>query len=42
VEEGVYENGVFRMVRIWNGDETDWGLNFRSEPAVLHVSLATF
>ncbi|MGO9011684.1 MAG: DUF5597 domain-containing protein [Bryobacteraceae bacterium] len=42
VEEGTYENGDFRMVRIWNGDETDWGLNFRSEPVVLRVSLATF
>jgi len=35
-------NGVFKMVRIWNGDETDWNLNFRSEPVVLRVSLATF
>ena len=42
VEEGAYEGAVFRMVRIWNGDETDWGLNFRSEPAVLRVSLATY
>jgi hypothetical protein len=30
------------MVRIWNGDETDWNLNFRSEPVVLRVSLGTF
>jgi len=42
VEEGTYENGVFKMVRIWNGDETDWNLNFRSEPVVLRVSLGTF
>ena len=42
VEEGTYENGVFKMVRIWNGDETDWNLNFRSEPVVLRVSLASF
>ena len=42
VEEGTYENGVFKMTRIWNGDETDWGLNFRAEPVVLRVSLATF
>ncbi len=42
VEEGTYEDGVFKMVRIWNGDETDWGLNFRSDPVVLRVSLATF
>ena len=42
VEEGTYENGVFKFIRIWNGDETDWGLNFHSEPTVLHVSLATY
>jgi hypothetical protein len=42
VEEGTYENGVFKFLRIWNGDETDWGLNFGSEPVVLRVSLATY
>jgi hypothetical protein len=24
------QRGAFRFVRIWNGDETDWGLNFNS------------
>jgi beta-galactosidase GanA len=42
VEEGNYENGVFKFIRIWNGDETDYGLNFRSEPTVLRVSVATY
>ena len=42
VEEGTYENGIFNFVRIWNGDETDWGLNFGSEPVVLRVSVATY
>ena len=28
-EEGTYENGVWKMARIWNGDQTDRGLNFR-------------
>jgi len=42
VEEGVYENGAFRFLRIWNGDETDWGLNFGAEPLVLRVSVATY
>lgn len=42
VEEGSYLDGEFKMIRIWNGDETDWGLNFRSEPVILRVSLATF
>jgi hypothetical protein len=42
VEEGTYENGVFKFLRIWNGDETDWGLNFGAEPVALRVSLATY
>jgi len=42
VEEGIYENSVFKFLRIWNGDETDWGLNFGAEPLVLRVSLATY
>jgi hypothetical protein len=42
VEEGAYEGGVFRPVRIWNGDETDWGLNFGSAPQVLRVQLGTY
>jgi hypothetical protein len=42
VEEGTFENGVFKFARIWNGDETDWGLDFGAEPVVLRVSLATY
>ena len=42
VEEGRYENGVFKFLRIWNGDETDWGLRFDEEPVVLRVTLATY
>jgi hypothetical protein len=42
VEEGTFENGVFKFQRIWNGDETDWGLDFGAEPVVLRVSLATY
>jgi hypothetical protein len=42
VEEGTYANGVFKPIRIWNGDQTDYGLNFTSEPLVLRVSLATY
>ena len=41
VEEGQYRNGVFRPIRIWNGDQTDYGLNFSSAPQVLRVSLYT-
>ncbi len=42
VEEGSYKDGNFRPVRIWNGDQTDWGLNFSSVPQVLRVSLGTY
>jgi Domain of unknown function (DUF5597)/Glycosyl hydrolases family 35 len=42
VEEGSYENGVFKFIRILNGDETDWGLNLSPEQGVLRVSVATY
>jgi beta-galactosidase GanA len=42
VEEGGYENGVFKPIRIWNGDETDWGLSFFSAPQALRVVLSTY
>lgn len=42
VEEGRYEGGVFRPSRIWNGDETDWGLNFGSAAQVIRVQLGTY
>jgi beta-galactosidase GanA len=43
VEEGGYENGVFRPIRIWNGDETDYGgLSFYAAPQALRVVLGTY
>jgi beta-galactosidase GanA len=42
VEEGQFENGVWKKHRIWNGDQTDYGLNFTNLPQVLRVHLATF
>ncbi len=42
VDEGTYENGKFKSIRIWNGDQTDWGLNFTSVPQVLRVSLSIY
>jgi beta-galactosidase GanA len=42
VEEGQYENGTFKLLRIRNGDETDsGGPRYGSEPVVLHVTLVT-
>ena len=40
VEEGQYQNGAFLPERLWNGDQTDWGLNFASAPQVLRVTLS--
>ncbi|MFC5742347.1 DUF5597 domain-containing protein [Dyella tabacisoli] len=42
VEEGHYENGQWIFQRLWNGDQTDYGLNFTSAPQVLRVKLATY
>ena len=42
VEEGSYENGKFKFRRLWNGDQTDWGLNFTSDPVVLRVTLGRY
>ena len=42
VEEGHHEGGVFRPQRIWNGDETDWALNFGTDAQVLRVQLGRY
>lgn len=42
VEEGGCESGTWRPIRIWNGDETDWGLDFSSAPQILRVSLGIY
>jgi hypothetical protein len=40
VEEGHYDNGDFKLLRIWNGDETDWGgPHFGVTPVVLRTEL---
>lgn len=42
VEEGQYENGSFKLLRIRNGDETDWGgPRIGTKPVVLHTTLTT-
>jgi hypothetical protein len=42
VEEGTYENGAFKFLRVLNGDQTDGGLDFSSEPLVLRVWVASY
>ena len=40
VEEGTFdEDGSWRMARVWNGDQTDYGLNFTAEPVLLKVKM---
>jgi beta-galactosidase GanA len=42
IEEGHYEHGKWVVERVWNGDQTDWGLNFAERPHVLRVRMATY
>ncbi len=42
VEEGHYAGGQWVFERVWNGDQTDYGLNFTSVPQVLRVRIATY
>jgi beta-galactosidase GanA len=42
VEEGVYRDGAWEFLRVWNGDQVDSGLNFTACPAVLHVRFAEY
>ena len=42
VEEGRYQDGKWIMSRVWNGDQTDWGLNFSDRPIVLKVKMAAY
>ncbi|MFC3114002.1 DUF5597 domain-containing protein [Cellvibrio fontiphilus] len=42
VEEGRYENGKWILSRVWNGDQTDWGLNFSDRPVLLKVKMAAY
>ena len=41
-EQGAYENGVWKPIKLWNGDETDRGLCFYDKPAVVRVRLERF
>jgi hypothetical protein len=42
-EEGTYDKGTWRTSRLWNGDETDRGLQFpQDDPAIVRVKLGRF
>lgn len=38
-EEGSFVDGQWRMRRIWNGDQTDYGLNLVDRPQVLKITM---
>ncbi|KRB92451.1 DUF5597 domain-containing protein [Duganella sp. Root198D2] len=43
VEEGHFDNaGKWVMERNWNGDQTDYGINFTANPTVLKIRLGTY
>ncbi|AEU37897.1 DUF5597 domain-containing protein [Granulicella mallensis] len=42
VEEGDYTQGIWHRTRLWNGDQTDYGLNFFDEPQLLRVRIMSY
>jgi hypothetical protein len=41
-EQGAYENGAWKPLRLWNGDETDRGLSFHQQPEAVRVRMGKF
>jgi beta-galactosidase GanA len=42
VEEGTFVEGKWQTSRLWNGDQTDYGLNFTDQLQVLRVKLTRY
>jgi beta-galactosidase GanA len=42
VDEVIFRDGAWQATRRWNGDQTDWGLNFTERDQILRVRLATY
>ena len=42
VEEGCYEDNRWTVLRLWNGDQTDFGLNFTHQGKVVHARIGTY
>ena len=42
VEEGHYEGAKWVAQRLWNGDETDYGLNFGGKGSLLRITLGSY
>ena len=41
-EEGGYENDNWKFLRLWNGDQTDFGLNFTHQGKIVNVRLGLY
>jgi hypothetical protein len=42
VEQGTFDGTTWKGSRLWNGDETDAGLNFKAPGSVVRVKLGTY
>ncbi len=42
VEQGYFENGAWKPLRLWNGDEGGEGFSFHQEPEVVRVKMQKF
>jgi beta-galactosidase GanA len=42
VEEGRYDGTTWVPSRLWNGDETDYGLNFGGKGSLVRVKLGSY
>jgi beta-galactosidase GanA len=42
VEEGRYDGTTWTTTRLWNGDETDYGLNFGGKGSLLRVTMGSY
>ena len=42
VEEGTFDRGKWVLHHVWNGDQTDYGINLSAVPRTLKVTLATY
>lgn len=42
VEEGRFDGTTWVASRLWNGDETDYGLNFGGKGSLLRVKLGSY
>lgn len=41
-EEGGFVDGQWRTTRVWNGDQTDYGLNLVDRPQVLKITMGRY